>query len=76
MFERLHYMQLTMPHGQEKAAREFYAGVLGLTEIDKPPCLPLVAAPGSALAASSCTSASRTPFGRPATATGHGRERS
>ena len=39
MFERLHQMQLAMPHGQESAARAFYAGVLGMTEVDKPPVL-------------------------------------
>lgn len=39
MFERLHHMQLAMPRGQEAAARQFYAGVLGMPEIDKPPVL-------------------------------------
>jgi len=39
MFERLHHMQLAMPPGQEATARDFYAGVLGMTEIDKPPVL-------------------------------------
>ncbi len=39
MFERLHHMQLVMPPGQEATARDFYAGVLGMTEIDKPPVL-------------------------------------
>lgn len=38
-------MQLAMPAGEEQAAREFYAGVLGMTEVDKPPAL---AAPGGA----------------------------
>lgn len=32
-------MQLTMPRGQEQAARTFYADVLGMVEIDKPPAL-------------------------------------
>jgi catechol 2,3-dioxygenase-like lactoylglutathione lyase family enzyme len=39
MFERLHHMQLAMPRGQEEIARQFYAGVLGMTEVDKPPAL-------------------------------------
>jgi catechol 2,3-dioxygenase-like lactoylglutathione lyase family enzyme len=38
-FDRLHHMQLTMPRGQEQAARTFYADVLGMVEIDKPPAL-------------------------------------
>ncbi len=38
-FDRLHHMQLTLPAGQETAAREFYAGVLGMAEVDKPPVL-------------------------------------
>jgi len=32
MFERLHHMQLAVPPGQEATARDFYAGVLGMTE--------------------------------------------
>src|SRR5450759_2399494 len=32
-------MQLAMPRGQEATAREFYEGVLRMTEIDKPPVL-------------------------------------
>ena len=39
VFERLHHMQLAMPTGREAAASEFYAGVLGMTEIEKPPAL-------------------------------------
>ena len=39
MFEGLHHMQLAMPRGQEAAARAFYAEVLGLPEVDKPPVL-------------------------------------
>lgn len=35
----LDHVQLAMPAGQEDAARKFYAGVLGLTEIPKPPNL-------------------------------------
>jgi catechol 2,3-dioxygenase-like lactoylglutathione lyase family enzyme len=38
-FDRLHHMQLAMPRGDEQAARDFYVGVLGMTEIDKPPVL-------------------------------------
>lgn len=33
------HVQLAMPAGQEAAARAFYAGVLGLTEVPKPPAL-------------------------------------
>lgn len=36
MIERLHHMQLAMPPGQEATVRDFYSGVLGMTEIDKP----------------------------------------
>jgi hypothetical protein len=32
-------MQLAMPPGAEEAARSFFVGVLGLTEIEKPPVL-------------------------------------
>ncbi len=32
-------MQLSMPRGEEQAARQFYGGVLGMTEVDKPPVL-------------------------------------
>jgi catechol 2,3-dioxygenase-like lactoylglutathione lyase family enzyme len=32
----LDHVQLAMPAGQEAAARDFYAGILGLTEIPKP----------------------------------------
>ena len=32
----LDHVQLAMPPGQEKSARQFYAGVLGLTELPKP----------------------------------------
>ncbi len=39
VFERLHHAQLAMPRGEEEAARAFYAGVLGMTEIEKPPVL-------------------------------------
>jgi catechol 2,3-dioxygenase-like lactoylglutathione lyase family enzyme len=39
VFDRLHHVQLAMPQGKEATARSFYAGVLGMTEIDKPPVL-------------------------------------
>lgn len=32
-------MQLACPVGSEEASRAFYAGVLGLTEVEKPPVL-------------------------------------
>jgi catechol 2,3-dioxygenase-like lactoylglutathione lyase family enzyme len=39
VFEGLHHAQLAMPRGEEEAARAFYAGVLGMTEVEKPPVL-------------------------------------
>jgi catechol 2,3-dioxygenase-like lactoylglutathione lyase family enzyme len=33
----LHHVQLAMPAGAEDEARRFYGGLLGLTEIEKPP---------------------------------------
>jgi catechol 2,3-dioxygenase-like lactoylglutathione lyase family enzyme len=39
VFEALHHVQLAMPGGGEDAARSFFVGVLGMTEIDKPPVL-------------------------------------
>lgn len=36
MFDALHHAQLAMPRGEETAAREFYAGTLGMTEVEKP----------------------------------------
>ena len=39
VFEGLHHMQLAMPRGEEAAARSFFAGVLGMAEIEKPPVL-------------------------------------
>ncbi|HEV7999582.1 MAG TPA: VOC family protein [Planctomycetaceae bacterium] len=33
------HVQITVPRGQEPAARDFYCGVLGLTEIEKPDVL-------------------------------------
>lgn len=39
MFDRLHLMQLAMSRGEEDSARQFYIGVLGMSEIDKSPVL-------------------------------------
>lgn len=36
---RLHHVQVSMPRGEEAAARAFYAAALGLTEVPKPPSL-------------------------------------
>jgi catechol 2,3-dioxygenase-like lactoylglutathione lyase family enzyme len=38
-FERLHHVQLLIPPAGEDAARAFYGGVLGMTELTKPPVL-------------------------------------
>ena len=38
-FTALHHTQLAMPRGEEDAARAFYSGVLGMTELQKPPVL-------------------------------------
>lgn len=35
----LHHVQLALPPNGEDACREFYVGVLGLTEVQKPPVL-------------------------------------
>jgi len=35
-FNRLNHIQICIPHGQETKAREFYCGILGLVEIEKP----------------------------------------
>lgn len=35
----IHHVQLACPAGSEDAQRAFYAGVLGLAEIEKPPVL-------------------------------------
>jgi catechol 2,3-dioxygenase-like lactoylglutathione lyase family enzyme len=32
----LHHVQITVPVGAEESARQFYCGLLGLPEIDKP----------------------------------------
>jgi catechol 2,3-dioxygenase-like lactoylglutathione lyase family enzyme len=39
VYERLHHVLLAMPAGEEDRARAFYAGVLGMTEVEKPPVL-------------------------------------
>ena len=39
MIRALHHVQLAMPRGKEDEARAFYVGVLGFTEIPKPPNL-------------------------------------
>jgi catechol 2,3-dioxygenase-like lactoylglutathione lyase family enzyme len=36
MIVGLDHVQLAMPPGGERAARDFYAGVLGMTEVPKP----------------------------------------
>ncbi len=35
----LHHAQITIPPGEEVEARQFYCGLLGLTEIEKPAVL-------------------------------------
>ncbi|MEU3413779.1 glyoxalase [Streptomyces sp. NPDC006658] len=35
----LHHVQLAIPPGAEDRCREFWAGVLGMTELEKPPVL-------------------------------------
>ncbi|MGW4245793.1 glyoxalase [Nocardia sp. NPDC004722] len=35
----LHHIQLAVPAGEEAACRAFWGGVLGLTELEKPPVL-------------------------------------
>ncbi len=35
----VHHVQITVPRGQEDAARRFYCDVLGMREIPKPPSL-------------------------------------
>ena len=37
--EGVHHAQVTVPSGRERDAREFYCGILGLTEIEKPEAL-------------------------------------
>jgi catechol 2,3-dioxygenase-like lactoylglutathione lyase family enzyme len=38
-FVRLHHVQLDVPAGSEQVCREFWSGVLGMTELTKPPVL-------------------------------------
>ncbi|GAA2749570.1 MULTISPECIES: VOC family protein [Kitasatospora] len=38
-FERLHHVQLDVPAGSEDRCRAFWGGVLGMTELEKPPVL-------------------------------------
>ncbi|MFH8614988.1 glyoxalase [Streptomyces sp. NPDC017979] len=35
----LHHVQLAIPAGAEDRCREFWVGVLGMTEVEKPPAL-------------------------------------
>jgi len=39
MIQAVHHAQISIPVGAEDQAREFYCGVLGLTEIPKPDAL-------------------------------------
>ena len=39
MYVRLHHVLLVIPVGEEDRARSFYGGVLGMTEVEKPPAL-------------------------------------
>lgn len=39
MIEAIDHVQLAMPPAAENQAREFYGGLLGLTEVPKPPAL-------------------------------------
>ena len=39
MITGIDHVQLAMPRGEEAAARGFYAGLLGMTEVPKPPVL-------------------------------------
>ncbi len=38
-FVALHHVQLAIPRGEEAVARAFWTGVLGMTELEKPPVL-------------------------------------
>ncbi|WP_151770737.1 VOC family protein [Streptomyces abyssomicinicus] len=38
-FGALHHVQLAIPPGAEDRCREFWVGVLGMTELEKPPVL-------------------------------------
>ena len=39
MIQAIHHVQITIPIGKEDDAREFYCGLLGLSEIQKPDAL-------------------------------------
>ena len=39
MLTGLHHIQVACPAGSEDALRAFYGGVLGMTEVAKPPAL-------------------------------------
>lgn len=39
MIEGLHHVQVSCPPGSENALRDFYGGVLAMTEVPKPPVL-------------------------------------
>lgn len=39
MFNRLNHVQICIPKGKEEIARDFYIGILGLEEIEKPESL-------------------------------------
>ncbi len=39
VLERVHHAQITVPNGEENAARKFYCDFLGLAEIPKPESL-------------------------------------
>ncbi len=39
MVEGLDHVQLAMPRGGEERARAYFAGLLGLAELEKPPAL-------------------------------------
>ena len=62
----LHHVQVACPAGSEDALRAFYGGVLGMTELAKPPRWPPGAGPGSGPAARRSTAGSRPTSGRPA----------
>tara|TARA_B110000091_G_C13353926_1_gene285491 strand:+ start:61 stop:246 length:186 start_codon:yes stop_codon:yes gene_type:complete len=35
-FKKVDHVQICIPKGEEEKGREFYCGILGLNEIDKP----------------------------------------
>ena len=63
---RLDHVQLAMPPGLEAQAEAFYAGVLGLERVPKPPRWRRAAAAGSGTATWRCTWGWRRTSGRPA----------